>query len=132
MQARSASATKHLLILAVIAAVTLLLRFDPAWALHNGPSCIFHAVTHYNCPFCGMTRDFTAMLHGQRPHLNPFSLPFAIALYVLYPLSFLWAWSRQKLEVFHQPAVHNVFAVVLVLMFLANNSFHLAATHLFH
>ena len=28
------------------------------------PICLFHALTGWNCPGCGMTRSFYALLHG--------------------------------------------------------------------
>ena len=68
-----------------------------------------------------MTRDFTAILHGQQPHLNPFSRLAAITIYLIYPVAFFWAWSRQKLSVFHLPVVHGAIAVALVVMLIGNN-----------
>ena len=121
MNTAGSSARIHLFILGCIAAVTALLLLAPASWLAFGPGCVFHCLLHLNCPFCGMTRDFTAILHGRQPQLNPFSWPAIVAVYLVYPALFLWAWSTQRLAVFHRPAVHTGLAVVLLVMLVANN-----------
>src|ERR1700761_3055687 len=98
MNSQRAAYMPHLYILGCIVVASVLLRFLPASALAHAPSCIFHAVTGLNCPFCGMTRDFTAILHGQKPQLNPFSWMAAVVIYLVYPLLFLWAVLRQRLS----------------------------------
>ena len=121
MQAESSSVRTHLIILGCIVAATALLRFAPPSVLANDPSCVFHTLFHLNCPFCGMTRDFTDILHGQKPHLNPFSWIAVCVIYIAYPALFFWAWSQQRLALFHQPAVHKAVAAVLVVMLVVNN-----------
>jgi hypothetical protein len=121
MKSQQTPYAPHLYILGCIVVASALLRFLPASVLANGPSCVFHAVTHLNCPFCGMTRDFAAILHGQKPHLNPFSWMAAVVIYLVYPLLFVWALLRQRLAMFYQPAVHRVLAVVLLVMLVGNN-----------
>jgi uncharacterized protein DUF2752 len=46
-----------------LAAAALLFAFDPAttWWF---PSCPFHAMTGWLCPFCGSMRALHALLHG--------------------------------------------------------------------
>jgi hypothetical protein len=68
-----------------------------------------------------MTRDFAAILHGQKPHLNPFSWMAFAVIYVVYPLLFLWALLRQRFAVFHQPAVYKALVAALVVMLIGNN-----------
>jgi hypothetical protein len=111
----------HIVILAGIVVGTAVLRLCPQWVLQNGPSCVFQTFLHLNCPFCGMTRDFVAILHGQQPSLNRFSWMAAAMLYLGYPALFFWAWSRQRLSLFYRPAVHRVVAAALVVMLVVNN-----------
>jgi hypothetical protein len=77
----------HLLVLALIAAGTLLLACWPQAILHAGYRCGFQMLLGIRCPFCGMTRDFAAILHGGRPAQNPFSWPAVCAVYLLYPVA---------------------------------------------
>ncbi len=121
MQAENSAARIHLFILGGIIAATALLSFAPPSVLAHGPSCVFHTFFHLNCPFCGMTRDFTDILHGQKPHLNPFSWIAVGVIYLVYPVLFFWAWSQQRLGLFHQPAVHKTVAAALVVMLVVNN-----------
>jgi branched-subunit amino acid transport protein AzlD len=121
MEQRREQISTHMVILAGIFVGTAVLRFWPGWVLQNGPTCVFHTYLHLNCPFCGMTRDFVAILHGQQPSLNRFSWIAAITLYLGYPACFFWAWSRQRLSLFYQPAVHRAVAAALVVMLVVNN-----------
>jgi len=111
------------MVLSAIAACTAVLRFRPEWVMGHSFNCILLSVFHVKCPFCGMTRDFVALLHGQRPELNPFSWFAAVLLYLAYPAIFVWAWLSRKFDVFSRPVVYRLFAVGLVLMFVVNNLF---------
>lgn len=121
MQRERESIATHIVILAGIAVATVVLRFYPVGVLHYGPSCFIHTFLHLNCPFCGMTRDFVAILHGQQPSLNRFSWLAAATAYFVYPLLFFWAWWKQRLRWFYQPVVHQAIACALVVMFVVNN-----------
>jgi len=83
--------------------------------------CVVRSVFHLKCPFCGMTRDFVAILHGQHPEQNPFSWLAVVVIYFAYPAVFVWAWLNRKLDVFYQPAVYRLLIAGLVLMFVVNN-----------
>jgi hypothetical protein len=65
--------------LAVLAAAEVLPFF---WSrgVSPLPECFFHQVTGQPCPFCGGTRCFVAMAHGD--------LPLALQLYPIGPLLF--------------------------------------------
>jgi len=114
-------ARTHMLVLGAMIACTAILRFRPEWVMGLSLQCVLRSVFHLKCPFCGMTRDFVAILHGQRPELNPFSWFAAVLLYFAYPLVFAWAWLNQKFDVFYRPVVYRVCAVGLILMFVVNN-----------
>jgi hypothetical protein len=112
---------KHVAILSAIVLVTAVLRTFPAWTLAHGPSCVFRSVLHLNCPFCGMTRDFVAILHGQQPSLNRFSWMAAFVVYLGYPVLFVWALWHRRLSVFHQPVVHRAVIAAMAVMLVVNN-----------
>jgi len=114
-------ARTHLCVLAAMIVCTAILRFWPDWVMGLSLQCVLRSVFHLKCPFCGMTRDFVAILHGQHPELNPFSWLAAIGMYFVYPVVFVWAWLNRKLDVFYRPVVYRLFAVGLILMFVANN-----------
>lgn len=56
----------HLLALAGVATGTLVLALWPQIVLRAGYTCELQAIFGLRCPFCGMTRDFAAILHGRR------------------------------------------------------------------
>lgn len=49
---------------ASIAATALLYRFDPNAPGSLFPGCVFHSLTGYYCPGCGLTRMLHALVHG--------------------------------------------------------------------
>jgi hypothetical protein len=52
-----------LLVVLALAGVGMVFFFNPA--THSFyPGCTFHQLTGLNCPGCGMTRAFYALLHG--------------------------------------------------------------------
>ena len=57
------------------------------WAL--GPTCGFLRLTGYPCPFCGFTRAFLALGHGDPGGAWAVN-PLGAVLYVLIALVFLW------------------------------------------
>jgi hypothetical protein len=111
----------HLAALAAILAGTLLLVCWPQTILQAGYRCGLQLLFGIRCPFCGMTRDFAAILHGDRPTENPCSGLAACAVYLLYPASVLAAWKTGRLDVFHSRAARGMLAVALVFMLLLNN-----------
>jgi hypothetical protein len=111
----------HLGAIAFLYAAAIILALRPQWVTGVAPQCAMLAVFHIKCPFCGMTRDFVAILHGQLPTLNPFSWPAVAALYLGYPCVFLLAWKKRRLDLFYRPGVYKVGLAVLVLMCVVNN-----------
>ena len=111
----------HLWIVAGLAAGTLLLAFRPEWVLHAGYRCGMQLLFGLRCPFCGMTRDFAAILHGHRPAENPCSWFALLVVYVVYPVALAAAWRTGRLDVLRSRAVHGGVAVALAVMLVLNN-----------
>jgi hypothetical protein len=111
----------HLVVLAGMVLITAMLAWWPQWVVHGGYRCELQVLVGLRCPFCGMTRDFAAMLHGQRPTLNPCSWLAAVMLYGVYPAAVAVAWRRGRLDVFHSAVVTRVVVVALAAMLVLNN-----------
>lgn len=111
----------HLSVLASIVLGTLVLRLWPGWVMRLDLACVLEKYAGIRCPFCGMTRDFMAILHGKAPELNVFSWPAICSVYLAYPLLVVWLWRRGRLEWFHQPVVVRGVVVGLVVMMAVNN-----------
>ena len=111
----------HLGAIAFLYLAAIILALRPQWAMGLSLQCVMLSVFHIKCPFCGMTRDFVAILHGQLPTLNPFTWATVTALYLGYPFVFLLAWRKRRLDIFYRPLVYKVGCVGLVLMCLVNN-----------
>jgi Protein of unknown function (DUF2752) len=111
----------HLLALAGLAVSTLLLVCWPQPILHAGYRCGLQMLVGVRCPFCGMTRDFAAILHGGRPTQNPCSWFAACAVYLLYPAAVMAAWKWNRLDLFYSRAARAAVALVLAVMLVMNN-----------
>jgi hypothetical protein len=111
----------HLWMLAAMAVATTVLAVRPDWVVHAGYRCELQMLVGLRCPFCGMTRDFAAMLHGDRPALNPCSWVAALVVYGVYPVAALVAWRAGRLDVFHSEAVRRAAMAALAAMLVLNN-----------
>lgn len=111
----------HLTVLAAIAVGTLLLACWPQAILQGGYRCELQMLAGLRCPFCGMTRDFAAILHGGRPAENPCSWLAAGAVYLLYPAALFTAWRWNRLDLFYSRAARAAVGVVLAVMLVVNN-----------
>ncbi len=111
----------HLWMMGVIVACTAMLALGPQWIVHAGYRCELQALTGLRCPFCGMTRDFAAMLHGERPALNPCSWIAAVVVYGVYPAAVLVGWRRRRLNFFQGAAVKYGVMAALAAMLVLNN-----------
>jgi hypothetical protein len=111
----------HLAMLACIFTGTLLLACWPQAILQAGYRCELQRLVGIRCPFCGMTRDFAAILHGGRPTQNPCSWFAAAAVYLVYPLAVLAAWRSNRLYLFHSRAARTAVVVALAVMLVVNN-----------
>jgi hypothetical protein len=113
--------TPHLWVLGAMLLSTLVLAAWPQAVLGAGYRCGMQMLLGLRCPFCGMTRDFAAMLHGNKPAENPCSWIVAVVLYVVYPAAVSMAWSRKRLDWFYGRALGCGVAVALVVMTVLNN-----------
>lgn len=111
----------HLMVLGMVLVGTLVLRWWPQGVVHAGYRCGLQMLLGLRCPFCGMTRDFAAMLHGRRPMLNPCSWVAALVVYVVYPTALLMAWRNKRLDWFSCRASRCGIAVALAVMLVLNN-----------
>lgn len=66
------------------------------------PVCMFHKVTGWNCPGCGATRSFYALLHG---HFQMALKDNAFFIFCLGAMSVRGAWFAQR-KFFDKPAGH--------------------------
>jgi hypothetical protein len=111
----------HLWVLAAMAVATVVLAAGPQWVVQAGYRCGLQALTGLRCPFCGMTRDFAAMLHGGKATLNPCSWVAAVVVYGVYPAAVLAGWRRRRLNFFHGAAVKYGVMAALAAMLVLNN-----------
>lgn len=111
----------HLWLLAGLAAATLILALRPEWIVGAGYRCQLQILFGLRCPFCGMTRDFAAILHGAGPVLNPCSWFAAAVVYVVYPVSLAFAWRAKRLDLFHASALKSATVAALAVMLVLNN-----------
>jgi hypothetical protein len=107
--------------MSLIAMGTLVLAFQPHWVMQADYRSMLQTLLGIRCPFCGMTRDFAAMLHGGRPSLNPSSWMAAGVLYAVYPTAVLTAWRKGRLSGFHSKTVRGIVGILLLAMMVANN-----------
>lgn len=111
----------HLLVMGAVMVGTVLLLFWPQVVMHVGYSSMLPTLLGIRCPFCGMTRDFAAMLHGQRPTLNPCSAFAAASALLLYPGTVVAAWRTGRLHCFHGAAARRGALTLLGIMLVLNN-----------
>ncbi|MFP5229317.1 MAG: DUF2752 domain-containing protein [Acidobacteriota bacterium] len=111
----------HFWVMILALGATLAVWLWPQWVVHAGYRCQMQVLLGVRCPFCGMTRDFAAMLHGQGAPLNPCSRPVAGLVYVVYPAAVLVAWRRKRLDWFYGTKLRWGVSIALVLMTVLNN-----------
>ena len=109
-----------LVLLALLGAAVLIAAFAPTWMLGMVPGCWFHLITGWNCPFCGMTRDFVAVLHGRWNLQNPCSVPFFVLLFVVYPVAGVLSLLG-RIGPVRVPLSEKTVLLLLAGMFVLNN-----------
>lgn len=102
---------------------TLLHLHDPNAADSPFAPCIFHALTGYWCPSCGITRMLHALVHGdilRALEMNPLAV-------LLLPVGVLaWAWAGGWRPAWTAPAIRIMakpllWAVVVSAYWIARN-----------
>ena len=114
--------TQHIFVMSGALLTTIILAVRPEWILEFGLQCGLRAAFGLRCPFCGMTHDFAAILHGHHPTSNPCSWFAMSVIYFVYPLIFTWAFLTNRLYLFHSDMVRRLIVVVLIIMFIMNNA----------
>jgi len=87
------------------------------------PPCIFHTVTGQPCPFCGGTRSFAALAHGNlgaAVHVFPVGplLFAALVVGVLYSAYAVASGRRVRLGM--DPGLRRLLTAVALVLLLAN------------
>ena len=93
----------------------------PAIALAIPLRCVLRTLAGVNCPFCGMTRDFVAILTGRAPAINPFSGLTAALLFLLYPCTVLVCLVRSRPFPVSPDRLSWVVPPAMAIMLLLNN-----------
>ena len=77
---------------AFLGAAAVVFFFNPS---HYGfyPVCVFHQLTGLNCPGCGATRSFYALLHG---HFQLAVKDNALFIFLLAAMAIRGAWFAQQ------------------------------------
>jgi hypothetical protein len=92
----------HLATVAVLASVAILYWLPP-WQYGFYPRCPVFALTHLQCPGCGMTRALAALLHGQFTlswHYNPLLLLLLPGLAAYFVMAY---WQLIRHGKWHVP-----------------------------
>lgn len=114
----------HLIILTCLNLINLLFFINPNLLLSLHMSCFLKTVFHFNCPFCGMTRDFVLMSIGEIPNHNPFSIFIMLIFYIIYPIAVLYSiYQRKKISI-RYISIRNIFIATMLIMFIFNNLNH--------
>jgi hypothetical protein len=107
----------------VLGIAAVIFFFNPA--THSFyPICQFHRLTGLNCPSCGMTRAFYALLHGKFTVALRDNALFVLALGVLSVRGAYVGWNnfcgRARTEFFPVKFLWPLLALALVFTVLRN------------
>jgi hypothetical protein len=78
-------------------------------AVPLGPPCPLRTVTGIPCPFCGMTRGVTALVHGHVSAAFSFNPGAFLIVAMAIALLIAWRWQRVRIPVW---AVFLFFALL--------------------
>ena len=87
-------------------------------ALAPGVPCYFKWLLHLPCPFCGMTRSFLSLMHGEALlslRFHPLGLPFFLFTVAFVIMSLLLPKSALRVARFCGSRPGLVAALVLIL-----------------
>ena len=111
----------HAVAVSGLGAGAVLLHWIPGVIQALTPRCGLQVLTGWNCPFCGMTRDFAAMAAGAAPTHNPFSAVLALLLFGIYPMAVAVCLVRRRDFPVGPEVLGRMVPPVLAVMFIANN-----------
>ena len=111
----------HLALTAAIWTGGLLLNLLPQWILALTPRCGLKLLTGWNCPFCGMTRDFAALASGNPAAHNPASPALAVLLFAIYPVTVIACLGLRRNLPLTPDMFGRIVPPVLLAMFVMNN-----------
>jgi hypothetical protein len=91
------------------AAMLALASVRPLLPLEVGPLCPLRTLTGIPCPFCGMTRGVTALVHGHLSAAFGFNPGAFLVVAAAIVLLVAWRWQRVRIPVW---AVFLFFALL--------------------
>lgn len=102
----------------LLAAMALYYLFDPTYSILS-PKCIFHLLTGYDCPSCGVQRAIHSLLHLDVERafwLNPFIFVVApyIVLLILTTLCKGEVFCRMRRYVQRRVVVYSYIALYFI------------------
>ena len=86
----------HITLLSVLLIGLILLLTSPSLFLQFDYACVIRRLTHLNCPFCGMSRDFIAIANGHPLILNPFSPLVFFFAFIVCPSAVVFVAFRPR------------------------------------
>ena len=102
--------------LAVIASLPLLVAAVRLLPLNRlPPMCVFHNVTGYPCPTCGMTRAAVAVTHldlARAIAFHPLAVVFAAAAFLLWTAAVYQALSQRETRLLRWARMRQVKLVL--------------------
>ncbi|MCH5215875.1 MAG: DUF2752 domain-containing protein [Muribaculaceae bacterium] len=88
------------------------------------PRCMFHDITGFRCPGCGMQRAIYQALHGnflEAWRLN-YALPVIMIIVCLYSVAEICRKRNQKLYlVLHHPVALAILCVIVLVWWIGRN-----------
>ena len=75
--------------LALVTGLGLVLAQTAPSGLFSGIPCLFHDLTGWPCPLCGLSRTFRSMAAGDW-HFAFYNSPLGVVLYILTGIVFAW------------------------------------------
>jgi hypothetical protein len=91
------------------AAMLALASVRPLLPVEVGPPCPLRTLTGIPCPFCGMTRGVTALVHGHLSAAFGFNPGAFLVVAAAIVLLVAWRWQRVRIPVW---AVFLFFALL--------------------
>ncbi len=102
----------------LLGAMALYFLFDPTYSV-VAPKCLFHLLTGYDCPSCGVQRVIHALLHLEVERafwLNPFLFVVAPYIVLLIVTAFFrgGVFGRVRQYVQHRVVVYSYIALYFI------------------